>query len=182
MDIENVWKHISNKVANKVSDPFEDLHATVIPIVDGEFGELISSFTDEYEGDSYVMLKKLATEDVPRVPSTFAYFCPAKKRDTETGDVVANAVIFALVDKPMVEGGSISFGIWDLNTNEVDYNRGDDGEEWAGELPIALAALSLRAAIHNDEMGELGQVMKEALELAKESFLKFQEVMEKSAE
>jgi hypothetical protein len=45
-----------------------------------------------------------------------------------------------------------------------------------------LAALSLRAAIHNDEMGELGQVMKEALELAKESFLKFQEVMEKSAE
>jgi hypothetical protein len=76
----------------------------------------------------------------------------------------------------------MSFGIWDLNTNEVDYNRGDDEEEWAGELPIALAALSLRAAIHNDEMGELGQVMKEALELAKESFLKFQEVMEKSAE
>lgn len=176
MEIEDVWKYISNKVANKVNDPFEDLHATVVPIIDGEFGEPISSISQEdWEGDTYLMLRDLATEEVARVGSTFAYFCPGKKRHPDTNEVISLTIIFALIKNP----STVEFGVWDIADNKVEFMREEeDGESWGGELPLALCALSLRAAIDNDELGELGQMMKEALKLAKESFLKFQEVME----
>lgn len=187
MNIEEVWKHIANTVANKVNDPFEELCATIVPITNGEFGEHISSDTPRWQGDSYAMIKSLAAEENIRVSSTFAYYCPCTGK-SETGEVLNKALLFALVNKPTSDDGFIHFGMWNLTTNEVDYQFSDDpmseenDEFWGGELPIALAALSLRASIENDELGELGKLMKESLELAKESFLKFQEVMEKSSE
>jgi hypothetical protein len=66
---------------------------------------------------------------------------------------------------------NLSFGIWDLDENEVTYFTEEETSEEtpAGALIVALASLAMKIEIFTDKLGEMGQVMKEALLLAKES-------------
>lgn len=173
MNIQDVWKHISNKVANKVSNPFDDLYAAIIPIDEnGEFTEVISSM-DGYEGDSYTLIIGLI-HDTDKLPTAnFAYYCPGRKRNVETGEVESHSIIFALVNGHE----NVVFGMWELETNKVEYFEEDSNQEFGGELPIALASLALKKQIDSDQMGEIGKLMKESLQLAEASKNKVMEVL-----
>lgn len=102
--IQDLWKHISNKIANKSNDPFDDLFATIIPInEDGTFGTEISSLCDEYEGDTYTMVRRLLQNTDLLPTGSFAYFCPAKAQvvddASEVGHFEETGVRPSFIDK-----------------------------------------------------------------------------------
>lgn len=163
---QDLWSFISNKIANKVSDPYEDLMAMIIPInEDGTFCDPIASHDKpEYNGDSYDMIRALCftTELLPT--KSFGYMCPAVARDPETGEVVKKIISFALC----VEHGVTYFGYWDLDTNDVEYIDPTD-EPYQGELPIALSALSLKWELDRGGLGEVGDAMRDALKASEKA-------------
>ncbi len=164
--VQDLWSHIANKIANKVTNPYEDLLATIIPIdQDGKFcGHITADDKPEYNGDSYDMIRALCftTELLPS--KSFGYMCPAVARDPETGEVAKIIISFALV----IEHDNLFFGYWDLGTNEVEYV--DQTEKGlAGELPIALSALSLKWELDNGGLGEVGDAMRDALKAAEKA-------------
>lgn len=203
--INDVWKHISNKIANKVNDPFEDLFAMVIPVdAEGNFCKEIDSDCEEYEGDSYVLLRKL-TERTHLMPSgTFAYACPARVRhlNVEEAEKMDAAEILAKTEPRQVLMISLVHEIQanhDGTTNDVIIESGvywiddntftempktvngltDDGNEVEGSLTTALGALALKWSIDNDRLGDLGRVLKDSLEMAKRSLEQAEEAFKK---
>lgn len=169
MNIEQVWKHVSNKIANKVSDPFDDLCAAILPInEDGTFGTPISSSDNGWEGDTYKMISELIGMENTPMTEHFGYYCPILKHDPEDEKtIIGRGIVFAHVNGHE----NLSFGIWDLDENEVTYFTEEETSEEtpAGALIVALASLAMKIEIFTDKLGEMGQVMKEALLLAKES-------------
>lgn len=165
--VQDLWSHISNKIANKVGNPYEDLLATIIPIdEDGKFCAHISAHDKpEYNGDSYDMIRALCftTELLPT--KSFGYMCPAIARDPETGEVAKTIISFALV----IEHGNVVFGYWDLDTNEVEYMDKEEDQGYKGELPIALSALSLKWELDRGGLGEVGDAMRDALKAAEKA-------------
>lgn len=162
--VQDLWSHISNKIANKVVDPYKDLLATIIPIDEnGKFcAHITADDKPEYNGDSYDMIRALCftTELLPT--RSFGYMCPALARDPESGEVLMTIISFALV----VEHGNVVFGYWNLDTNEVEYMDDEQSKEYAGELPIALSALSLKWELDNGGLGAVGDAMRDALRAA----------------
>ena len=203
--INVVWKHISNTVANKVNDPFEELFASVIPIDrDGNFLDLVNSDCEEYEGDSYVMLRKLLRKTDMFPTGGFVYFCPAKITVAETQDEALSIRARALVgDDPRRKVLMIALvhpisadpetglpadvvmenGIYWLDTNEFEVfpstvNGQRDGKEEQGSLPLALGALALKCAIDNGTLGEIGVRLNSALTLAEKSLSEAESIFE----
>lgn len=197
--LNDVWKHISNKIANKVNDPFEELFASVIPIDrDDNFLDVISSDCAEYEGDSYVLLRKLVDKTHLLPSGGFVYFCPAKVTqvdiDQETGKQVdtrekRKCLVISLVHPIVATDGTgypssvvIDNGIYWLDTNEFQempptINGEQDGQE-VGNLPMALGALALKCALDNGSLGDLGVRLLKALAKAEESLAEAEAVFE----
>lgn len=196
--INDVWKHISNKIANKVNDPFEDLFAMIIPIdEEGNFGPAISSDCEEYDGDSYTLLKKL-THSTNKLPTgTFAYACPARimmvsseeeafemhKKMVETGvDPRSKALVMTLVHAITVDESSglpsdvrMDNGVYWIDGNRFDVlpstinGEVEGGEAETGGLTIALGGLALKWSLDHGKLGELGVKLGRALETAEKS-------------
>jgi hypothetical protein len=198
--IDDVWKHISNKIANKVNDPFAELFAMVIPVdTEGNFCKEINSDCEEYEGDSYTLLRKLSktTELLPS--GTFAYACPAKIRQVDLAGRNADEIdaeeleelrasttptqvlminlVHAVEAKDDGHPGDmvIESGVYYIDENRFEalptlVNGSDDqGQDSKGPLTIALGALALAWALSNDRLGDVGRMLKESLDLAKKS-------------
>lgn len=193
--IEDVWKHISNKIANKVNNPFEELFAMVIPIdTEGNFCKEINSDCDEYEGDSYTLLRKLS-ENTSLLPTgTFAYACPARVRQIDAAEAEGKTddelramakpreiLMVSLVHEITAdeEGNPtdviIENGVYWIDDNTFSElpksinGYTEDGEETSGQLTVALGALGLKWSLTNDRLGELGRMLNESLELAKKA-------------
>lgn len=194
--IHDVWKHVSNKIANKVNDPFEDLFAMIIPVdTDGTFLSQISSDCDEYEGDSYVLLRRLLRKTDLFPTGAFAYVCPAKisvvkdadeyaqvKAKAAAGEDPRRKVLMMSLVHPITineETGLPSDivmenGVYWLDTNTFEempktINGMRDGEEDQGNLPMALGSLALKCAIDKGYLGELGEALARSLALAEQS-------------
>lgn len=203
--INDVWKHVSNKIANKVNDPFDELFASVIPIdSDGNFLGLIDSNCEEYEGDSYVMLRRLLRKTHLFPTGGFVYMCPAKISIAKTaeeattlraralaGDDQRRKVLMLSLVHPIgvnEETGMpadvvMENGIYWLDTNEFQefpptVNGQRDGEEDQGALPMALGALALKCAIDNGSLGEIGMRLNNALTLAEKSLAEAESIFE----
>lgn len=165
--IQDLYKHVANKIANKVSDPWDDLWATIIPIdADGNFCKAISSMDkEEYEGDVYSLVRQLCfnTEVLPT--HTYGFFSPGYKKDPDTGDRKGKMISFALVHDSM----NIEYLLWDLDDNSVGDPFVDGNEEgYSGQLPIALGALSFMWDIDHDvETNELAKITKQLFESQK---------------
>lgn len=203
--INDVWKHVSNKIANKVNDPFDELFASVIPIdSDGTFLDLISSDCEEYEGDSYVMLRRLLRKTDLFPTGGFAYLCPAKMSIAKTeeeaitlraralaGDDQRRKVLMLALIHPVGINESTGMpadlvmenGIYWLDTNEFQefpttVNGQRDGEVEQGALPMALGALALKCALDNGSLGEIGMRLNNALTMAEKSLSEAEAVFE----
>lgn len=179
MKIEDVWKHVSNKVANSVNDPYEELVATILPINDDNtFGTPISSADNDWEGNTYAMISGLIAMDNPPMTEHFAYYCPGINRDPEDKDVILGHTLLMAV---LNGHEDMSFAIWNIEDNEVTYFTEEETDEVtsAGALVVALASLAMKIEIFTDKLGEMGQVMKEALILAKETHDKVTAAAEK---
>jgi hypothetical protein len=173
--IHDLWKHFSNNIGNKVNDPFDDLWASVVPLsLDDEFLPEISSMEkEEYEGDSYAFIANLCHETDRLPKESFGFFVPARKRDPDTGEVVSQIIMLAVVS----DHNTIEFGCWDLATNKVEIISDDDDESrYQGELPIALASLSLKWSIDHGGCGAVGDLMRKSMNLAREA----QELMQQA--
>lgn len=198
--LNDVWKHISNKIANKVNNPFDELFASVIPIDrDDNFLDVISSDCAEYEGDSYVLLRKLVDKTHLLPSGGFVYFCPAKVTqvdiDQETGEQVdtrekRKCLVISLVH-PIVAVDSngwpsnviVENGIYWLDSNEFQempptINGEQDGQEISGNLPMALGALALKCALDNGSLGDIGARLLKALAKAEESLAEAESIFE----
>lgn len=193
--IDDVWKHVSNKIANKVNDVWEDLNPMIIPVDnDGNFlAPIDSESRPEYGGDTYSLIRALCwnTELLPS--ATFVYVCPARIRRLDAPMAEASqrspeelrrmvesapassALLISLVHPiEYVEGRDtwrprVDNGVWWLERNEFEYmpNTNEDDDE--GQLPIALGALALKWAIDNGKMGDFGNQLKRSMELAEEA-------------
>lgn len=203
--INDAWKHVSNKIANKVNDPFEELFASVVPIdKDGNFLGLISSDCEEYEGDSYVMLRRLLDKTHLLPTGGYLYLCPCKVAVTTSMDEYANlkekarrgedtrrkALVLALVhpitlneETGMPADVVMENGIYWLDTNEFDelpptVNGSTGDNEETGTLPMALGALALKCSMDNGTLGEIGMRLAKALALAEQSLSEAEAIFE----
>lgn len=167
--IHDLWKHFSNNIGNKVNDPFEDLWASIVPLsINDEFLPEISSMEkEEYEGDTYSFIGNLCNETDRLPKESFGFFVPARKRDPDTNEIVSQIIILAIVN----DHENIQFGCWDLATNKVevlsDYIDNESG--YQGQLPIALAALSLKWSLDNGGGGKVGDLMRRSMALAQQA-------------
>jgi len=195
--IEDVWKHVSNKITNKVNNVWEDLEAMIIPVdADGNFMAPIKcSDKPEYEGDSYSMIRSLCwtTELLPT--GTFAYVCPARARQAPTEmdptddpndwadliktlpftHVLTMSVVNPIGYDPVTDEVSpnIEHGVWWVERNEFEaLPVGEEGPYGAGQLPVALGSLSFKWAVDNNQLGAISNDMREAIELARQSMEK----------
>jgi hypothetical protein len=169
--VHDLYEHVSNKIANKYNDPWGDMWPMVIPVdTDGSFVTPITSDNDEYESDSYVLIKKLcfSTEKLPT--GSFGFVCPIKARSItidnggtpETEEPTLGIVVVA-VNSPEDMG----FGIWNLSTNEfMEMPPDSDGD---GALLDALGALAFKWQIDNGKLGTAGEMLKLSMELAEKS-------------
>lgn len=159
--IKDVWSYISNKIASKVNDPFEELNGIIIPVrKDGTFGEVITS--DEFD-DVYDWLAHLCREAGSFETSSFGFMIPGWKKDPETMERVGQIVTFMLVNSYE----DMQVGVWHLDTNEVDYMPlQNESNEWkTGTLPMALGALAVGIEIELGGFGKAGSMMREAKRL-----------------
>lgn len=167
--IHDLWKHFSNNIGNKVNDPFEDLWASIVPLsLDDEFLPEISSMEkEEYEGDTYSFVGSLCSETDRLPKESFGFFVPARKRDPDTGEVLSQIIMLAVVS----DHENIQFGCWDLATNEVEVlpDNNETENSYQGELPIALSALSLKWVLDNGGGGAVGTLMRKSMALVKEA-------------
>lgn len=202
--IEDVWKHVSNKITNKVNNVWEDLEAMIIPVdADGNFMTPIKcSDKPEYGGDSYSMIRSLCwtTELLPT--GTFAYVCPARARmatasmndvdPDDWGDIIKDlpftyVLTMAIVNPMQYDPETdevqpqIEHGVWWIDRNEFEkMPDSDDNHPHAGELPIALGSLSFKWAVDNNQLGSISSDMREAIELARQSMEKAKAVFNRT--
>lgn len=195
--LEDAWKHVSNKIANKVNNIWEDLNAMIIPVdADGNFMKpIVCTDKPEYNGDSYDMIRSLCW-DTDLLPSpTFLYVCPGRARqlDSDPGDVeniqeiIKNLpykyILTISLVHPMkyVEDEDtwvpdIDHGVYWVDKNTFERMPTDGKEN--GQLPLALGALSFKLAIDRGLMGDVSKELGEALELARQSFEKVKKAVE----
>lgn len=156
--INDLWSYISNKIASKVNDPFDELNGILIPIgKDGSFGT--PKYSDEYE-NVYDWISHLCQNTHEFETPSFGFMIPGWKRDIETNERAGQIITFVLVksyDKMQV-------GVWDLQTNEVIMADEREAEDAHGDgpLPMSLGALSVGIEIEHGGMGEAGKLMREA--------------------
>lgn len=195
--LEDAWKHVSNKIANKVNNVWEDLEAMIIPIdTDGNFMKPISCTDEpEYNGDSYDMIRSLCWNTDLLPTPTFVYVCPARARqlDADPGDVeniqeiIKNLPYKYILTVSLVHPmkydeeqdtwlPDIDHGVYWVDKNTFERMPTDGKEN--GQLPLALGALSFKLAIDRGLMGDVSKELGEALELARESFEKVKKAVE----
>lgn len=165
-----LFEHVSNKIANKYNDPWDDMWPMIIPVgTDGSFVTPITSDNDEYDGDSYVLIKKLCftTDKLPT--GSFGFICPIKARSVnpDKGETLETATPMLGIVVGAINGPEdMQFGIWNLETNEfMDMPEG----EGDGQLFQALGALAFKWQIDNGQLGKAGEMLKRSMELAEES-------------
>lgn len=159
--LNDLWSYISNRVACKTNDPFEDLNGIIIPISkDGNF--MSPLYSDEYD-DVYDWIAHLCRNTKLFETQSFGFMIPGWKKDPETLERIGKNIMFILV-KSHTE---MEVGVWDLDTNEVNLfpEQHDSESQSSGPIAAALGALSVGIEISNGGMGEAGELMREALRL-----------------
>lgn len=173
--LQELWKHLSNKVFIKYGDPHDELFASVIPIdMDGSFMDAISSDTEEYGGDPYDLLRDLATRRMDELPTkTFGFFAPGWMRavptDIDADDPEFESKMMSSTERTKMfafvlvnDHENLDFGMWNMATNEVTFEMGEGG---GGRLADYLKALSFGWSAVNDieSLGELAGPVQEAM-------------------
>lgn len=156
--LEDLWSYISNKIACKTNDPFEDLNGIIIPISeDGAF--LSPMYSDEYD-DVYEWLAHLCRNTQEFATPSFGFMIPGWKKDPETMERIGQIITFVLVRSHE----NMEVGCWDLETNTVNLfpEQHESESHGDGPLPMTLAALSVGISIEQGGMGEAGELMRQA--------------------
>lgn len=193
--MEDAWKHVSNKIANKANNIWEDLDPMIIPIdADDNFMKPITCGDQpEYGNDSYDMIRALCWNTDLLPTGTFLYVCPGRSRELtkelaeeleglDNAAEVVNKLPFKYilvlslvhpmkyVEEEDTWTPDIESGVYWVEKNEFQHMPSDADDK--GQLPMALGALSLKWAIDNDAIGEVGRKLGEALDLTREAFEK----------
>lgn len=160
--VRDLWRYIDSHITNKVNDIWEECWAQIIPVLpNGEFGTPISSKDNTPNADPYELVSYMMQNTDLLPTDEFGFMVPGKLRDPETNEVVSISIIVA-----MVGGSEASFGLW--RSDENKFEELPENGEADGMLVAALEALAMKREIDNGGLGEVGEKVREALELAKQ--------------
>lgn len=160
--VRDLWRYIDSHITNKVNDIWGDCWAQIIPVLpNGEFGTPISSQDTTPNSDPYELVSYLMQNTSMLPTDEFGFMVPGRMRDPETDEVVDTTLVIA-----MVSGDEISYALW--RSGENKFEELPDGEHADGMLVAALDALIIKRQMDNGELGEVGEKIREALELAKQ--------------
>lgn len=159
--LQDLWSYISNKIACKHNDPFEELNGIIIPIkADGTFSDPL--YSDEFD-NVYEWIADLCRNTDKFDTPSFGFMIPGWKKDPETMERIGKNIMFVLVR----DHENMEIGTWDLDTNEINMfpEQYDSDSHGDGPMPMALGALSVGISIEQGGLGEPGRLMREARDL-----------------
>lgn len=168
--INELWRYIDSHITNKINDIWGECWATAFPVMpDGEFGTPISSVDVTPNSDPYELIMHLM-HNIDTLPTNaFGFMVPGRMRDPETDEVLGVSLVLA-----MVNGSDMTYGLWKSDENAFTEIPATDGTD--GMLVAGLEALAMKWEIDHGGLGDVGEKVRQALELAKQG----RELMDKA--